>query len=136
MSRVAQRYGPAVLGARWTTLLALAAVFAAGGESAARPRSDAAASRCFGAASRDRAHPCHDPRLDHTVKPQPQNAPLVPNAPCRPEERDGPASFLGGVGVCAIGAPAPSAVRTFALIGDSHPMTWRAALETVTAAKQ
>jgi hypothetical protein len=60
----------------------------------------------------------------------------VPNAYCRPTERDGPDSFRGGVGVCAFGEPEASAVRTFALVGDSHAMTWRAALTTVTAAER
>jgi hypothetical protein len=92
-------------------------------------------SPCFGAASRDAQHPCHDPSLDHMVKPQPRNAPLVPNAPCQPIERDGPSSFAGGIGVCAFGTPAAQAVRTFALLGDSHAMTWRAPLEVVAQSK-
>jgi SGNH domain (fused to AT3 domains) len=102
---------------------------------AAAARTPATASRCFGAASRDAAHPCRDRRLDHTVKPQPENAPLVPNAYCRPVERDGPDSFLGGVGVCAFGAPAETAALSFALVGDSHAMTWRAALTALTTAR-
>jgi hypothetical protein len=113
----------------------VAIAVALGGQALARAASVPSASRCFGAASRDAAHPCHDPRLDHTVKPQPENAPLVPNAYCRPIERDGPDSFLGGVGVCAFGEPAASAVQAFALIGDSHAMTWRAALGPLTAAE-
>jgi SGNH domain (fused to AT3 domains) len=112
---------PAVLAA--TAALAIAA-----------PSAGLQQSRCFGAASRDRAHPCHDPRLDHTVKPEPRNAALVPNAYCRPIERDGPSSFAGGIGVCAFGAEEADAKATFALIGDSHAMTWRAPLTTFALA--
>ena len=111
-------------------------MLALSGAAAARSSTPVTASRCFGAASRDAAHPCHDPRLDRTVKPEPQNAPLVPNAYCRPVERDGPVSYLGGVGVCAFGTPEGAAALTFALIGDSHAMTWRAALTTLTTARQ
>jgi hypothetical protein len=117
-------------------VVAVAFALAVTGAAQARLGWNAVASRCFGAASRDAAHPCRDPRLDHTVKPQPENAPLVPNAYCRPTERDGPDSFLGGVGVCAFGEPAATAAQTFALIGDSHAMTWRAALQTLAAAEQ
>jgi hypothetical protein len=52
----------------------------------------------------------------------------VPNAYCRPIERYGPSSFAGGIGVCAFGVEADQARATFALIGDSHAMTWRAPL--------
>jgi hypothetical protein len=108
-----------------------AALLACAGAQASRVEE----SRCFGAASRDPLHPCHDPRLDHTVKPEPRNAPLVPSAYCRPIERDGPNSFEGGIGVCAFGLPADSATATFALIGDSHAATWRAPLSVVAQAK-
>jgi hypothetical protein len=104
-------------------VLAVAAALAVAG-----PASGPERSRCFGAASRDRAQPCHDPRLDRIVKPEPRNAALVPNAYCRPTERDGPSSLAGGIGVCAFGVPANRARQTFALIGDSHAMTWRAPL--------
>jgi hypothetical protein len=116
-------------------VVVLAFALAVAGAAQGRLAWNAGASRCFGAASRDVAHPCRDPRLDHTVKPQPENAPLVPNAYCRPTERDGPDSFLGGVGVCAFGEAPATAAQTFALIGDSHAMTWRAALQTLTAIK-
>jgi SGNH domain (fused to AT3 domains) len=38
--------------------------------------------------------------------------------------------------VCAFGLPRPEAVKTVALIGDSHAVHWRAALEVVARAKR
>jgi hypothetical protein len=78
--------------------------------------------RCFGAASRDPLRPCHNPALDMSVVPSVNAAPLEPSAPCvivrasRPE-------------VCAFGTPRASSVRRVALIGDSHSVHWRAALD-------
>jgi hypothetical protein len=96
----------------------------------------AARSPCLGAASRDPLHPCHDRRLDRSVTPSVSVAQITPNAPCTPIERDGPpTSFAGGIEVCAFGVPPERAVATVALIGDSHAMTWRAALEVVAQAK-
>lgn len=92
----------------------------------------AAPSACLGAASRDPLHPCHDPRLDRSVAPSLNVAQITPNAPCTPIERDGPpTSFAGGIEVCAFGVPPERAAATVALVGDSHAMTWRAALEVV-----
>jgi SGNH domain (fused to AT3 domains) len=84
--------------------------------------------RCFGAASRDPVHPCHNPRLRLVVFPSPATAAITPNAPCddvKPREI---------VAVCAFGARPDDAKGTFALVGDSHAQHWRAAFGTVADA--
>jgi SGNH domain (fused to AT3 domains) len=81
--------------------------------------------RCFGAASRDRNKPCRNPRLARAVVPTPDNAVLTPNIPCTPLKQ------IGLVIPCEFGVPAPNALNTVALIGDSHAAHWRAALEIV-----
>jgi hypothetical protein len=97
------------------TLAIAAGALAVGSSPAAFPR-------CFGAASRDRVHPCHNPALALMVRPSVDAVLLQPSAPCiivratRPE-------------VCAFGAPRAKAVRRVALIGDSHSVHWRAALD-------
>jgi hypothetical protein len=98
------------------------ALAAAAGESAAAPR-------CFGAAARDPVHPCHNPKLRFSVVPTPSDAPITPSAPCSLiTARTGPQ-------VCAFGLPATRARVSFALVGDSHAVHWRAALEEVARAK-
>lgn len=95
-------------------MLALAALLLTVAEAAGAPR-------CFGAASRDAAKPCHNPRLDRMVTPTPAQARRRPNAPCAIPRRQYPM-------VCEFGAPLRSARRRIALIGDSHAVHWRAAL--------
>jgi hypothetical protein len=85
--------------------------------------------RCWGAASRDRVHPCHNPRLDRTVKPTPAQALRRPNAPCRFPRRDYPL-------VCEFGEPENTARRRVALIGDSHAVHWRAALSPIATVRK
>ena len=85
--------------------------------------------RCFGAASRDPQHPCHNPALRLLVVPTPSEALITPAAPCTLVPSAGPPE------VCAFGVPPDQAVSTFALIGDSHAAHWRAALEVVAQAK-
>jgi SGNH domain-containing protein len=86
--------------------------------------------RCFGAAARDPDHqPCANPELRLTVLPRPRDAPLEPSGPCRPIRNDAPE-------VCAFGVPAPKARATIALIGDSHAVHWRAALDVVARAER
>lgn len=82
---------------------------------------------CFGAASRDAAHPCHDAALDRAVSPTPQEAIRLPNETCTRVHSGLPS-------VCEFGAPA-DAPQTVALIGDSHAAHWRAALEPVALAR-
>jgi hypothetical protein len=108
---------------RASLLAALAAValgLGSGSTAAAPQPSDVP--RCLGAASRDRAHPCTNPALRTRVVPTPQDAVLVPDAPCallQPVER---------IDVCEFGVPAAGARATVALLGDSHASSWRAAL--------
>ena len=84
---------------------------------------------CFGAAARDRLHPCSNPALRRAVTPTPAQASIAPNAPCEPMTRRATAA------VCAFGATIRQAEETFALIGDSHGAHWRAALEVVAQAQ-
>jgi hypothetical protein len=80
--------------------------------------------RCFGAASRDAAHPCRNHALDSVAIPSPQQALLEPNAPCKQVALRDP-------GVCAFGASARHASATVAVIGDSHSAHWRPALSRI-----
>jgi hypothetical protein len=88
--------------------LVLALLFA--GTADAKPR-------CYGAASRDRAKPCHNARLDRTVTPTPEEATITPNVACTPVDGSG----------CAFG----SGSETVVLLGDSHASHWRAAMQVV-----
>jgi hypothetical protein len=81
---------------------------------------------CFGAAARDPAQSCVNPELDLTVTPSPEEAPLIPNAPCEPVEPV--------INACAFGAPVAHTAGTVALVGDSHADQWRAALEVASQA--
>jgi len=86
--------------------------------------------RCFGAAARDAVDPCHNPRLRFSVVPKPSDAPITPSAPCSLiPARTGPR-------VCAFGLPATRARVSFALVGDSHAVHWRAALAEVARRKR
>jgi hypothetical protein len=82
--------------------------------------------RCFGAAWRG----CTNPRLRGVVEPRPADAPLVANAPCTLLPR------RGVLTPCAFGVTTRRREATFALIGDSHAATWRAALEVVAQARR
>jgi hypothetical protein len=84
--------------------------------------------RCFGAASRDPRHPCHNPRLRLTVVPSPAEASITPNAPCTDVKPE------GIVPACAFGAHPDAAKDTFAVVGDSHAQHWRAAFRVVADA--
>jgi hypothetical protein len=83
--------------------------------------------RCFGAASRDPVHPCHNPRLRYSIFPSPDTAAITPNAPCAYVPRQ-------PIQVCAFGAHPDEATGTFALVGDSHAQHWRAAFDAVADA--
>lgn len=83
---------------------------------------------CFGAASRTPGAPCVNPALRRVVVPTPAQAQAVPDADCQVAFRS------RALFVCAWGGvPADRAVRTVALIGDSHAAHWRPALEVVAA---
>ncbi len=85
--------------------------------------------RCFGAASRDPVKPCRNPRLTRMVRPTPMKALLEANSECRLGER------TGELNPCTFGVAPEQATETIALIGDSHAAHWRAAIDTVVAAK-
>ena len=92
------------------------------------PGSGAGTRRCFGAAARDPEHPCLNRRLRLTVTPSPSAAPLIPSAPCVPLED--PAR------PCVFGVSDDLARAHVALIGDSHAVHWRAALQVVAVQRQ
>jgi len=79
---------------------------------------------CFGAASRNPRYHCVNPELRLAVVPAPDEALLVPNAPCAIVSRKLPYT-------CQFGVRPERADRTVALIGDSHATHWRGALEVV-----
>jgi hypothetical protein len=80
---------------------------------------------CFAAAAR--ARPCRNTSARRTeLVPNPRDAPLIPNAPCRISVRTH----------CEFGVTGHRRTATFALLGDSHAATWRAALEVVAQAKR
>ena len=80
--------------------------------------------RCFGAASFDRLHPCHNAKLRRMVTPTPDRALfMLDRTPC--ESIDAPFS------ACRFGVPPARATRTVVLLGDSHADHWRAALYPV-----
>lgn len=119
---------------RVAALLVVAAVAAAfatvvaptsGRQEAARTAPEAQSQRCFGAASRDPERRCVNRRLFHTVVPMPSEARSGQNSPCTPADR------TEELYPCLFGTPADQAVRTIALVGDSHAGHWRAALEVV-----
>ena len=83
---------------------------------------------CFGAAARDRAHPCTNRTL--SVVPTPHLAEVAPNAPCKRVPR------TAGPSVCTFGGPALGAAGHIALLGDSHASHWRAAVNVVAWAKR
>lgn len=106
-----------------------AADTAPGAQASAQPAKTPA---CFGAASRDPQRPCFNHALVHRVTPTPDDAVIEPNSACKP------VSYRARPFVCAFGVPqdspfAPTA--TVALLGDSHAVHWRAALEPVARAR-
>ncbi|MCW3040735.1 MAG: acyltransferase, partial [Solirubrobacterales bacterium] len=81
---------------------------------------------CLGAAARAPGRPCTNPALRTVVTPAPEDALLVPDAPCVPAAPE--PGQDANLEVCAFGEPAGRARRTVALLGDSHASHWRAAL--------
>jgi SGNH domain (fused to AT3 domains) len=94
----------------------------------AAPRAGAQ-TRCFGAAARDREHPCVNRHLLKAVAPRPLAALLEGEAPCDPFDRARPIS------VCWFGLPATRTPPTVALIGDSHATHWRPAVAVLARAR-
>jgi hypothetical protein len=85
--------------------------------------------RCFGAASMDRARPCHNPKLNSVVVPNPQAGRHAQNFPCTA------ISYEGALKLCTFGAPEANSTGTVALLGDSHAGNWRAGVQAVAEAK-
>jgi hypothetical protein len=87
----------------------------------------AAAPRCFGAAARDRLHPCKS--TTKTVVPSVTDPHLHDDLPCAvlPVRQT-------GIQACSFGAAPARAVATVALVGDSHALHWRAALDVAAHA--
>jgi hypothetical protein len=94
------------------------------------PAAAQAAPRCYGAASRDAAHPCRNATLRYRVDPKPSLASRQRGAACTRQKPDGLAE------PCAFGASAKRARASFALIGDSHAAHWRTGLAAVAEAKR
>lgn len=125
-----RRFWTRALKMTWPVLYVLVLVgacatfeFSAGAFGASLPASPP---RCFGAASRDPLHPCHNPGLTHLLVPSPIEAVLTPNALCTPIE---PA-----LNVCGFGAPPAPSHPVVALVGNSHANHWRASMAVVDAA--
>lgn len=114
------RSSPRLLG-----LLLLAALCVAG-VAAARP---GPGTRCYGAASRDREHPCSNPALLTVVRPGPFAALLETDAPCDPFDR------APTISVCWFGVGATEAPPSIAIVGDSHATHWRPAVNVLARAK-
>ncbi|HEX8121754.1 MAG TPA: SGNH hydrolase domain-containing protein [Solirubrobacteraceae bacterium] len=85
---------------------------------------------CFGAAARDRTRPCRNASLRSVVFPRPAEAFLWDNSPCRRLRRHGVFQ------PCEFGVTDGSRTSSFALVGDSHAMHWRAALQVVAEARR
>lgn len=85
---------------------------------------------CFAAAARDPERPCSNPALRLSARPGLTRALLTPTYPCEGNGSVGDFSkrIDGALYLCEFGTPADEAVRTVALIGDSHAMAWRAAV--------
>lgn len=97
---------------------------------AAAPAPAAAAEpACFGAAARDPEQPCSNPARDVFPPMEDIDADYVGGSPCRPVPGD-PAP------ICAFGVPRSKAKRHFALIGDSHALHWRRAIDVVALAER
>ena len=87
-----------------------------------------AGSRCVGAAAMDPVRPCVNRSL--IVEPRPDAVARVPYTYCHPVrgQRD--------PDVCTFGARSAQARAHVALIGDSHALHWRAALDSVARTRR
>jgi len=86
--------------------------------------------KCFGAAALDAQVPCANSALRTVASPTPEEALLIPGAPCTVH------GAKPGMTPCYFGV-APSETREWvALLGDSHAEHWRAALDVVAQAKR
>jgi hypothetical protein len=94
------------------------------------PAPAAGTPRCFGAAARDPQHPCHNPRLRLTVTPTPDEAVLIPGAPCVPT------AITAALLLCGFGTAPADALASVAVVGDSHAWHWRPALAAAAAVRR
>jgi SGNH domain (fused to AT3 domains) len=85
--------------------------------------------RCYGAASRDREHPCFNAALLKVVRPRPVTALLETDAPCDPFDRG------TTISICWFGVGGTVAPPSIAIIGDSHATHWRPAVNVLARAK-
>ena len=115
----------AIAAAVAAAVLAVLVAPTSGQDDAARPAAEVEAARCFGAASRDPERPCFNKELRYAVVPTPAEARSGQNSPCMPAGR------TAELYPCLFGAPPEEAVKTIALVGDSHAGHWRAALDVV-----
>ena len=99
-------------------------------EAPTRAVSDPTTLRCFGAASRDPERRCRNRELRLSVVPTPEEAKLGQNWPCSP---GGQTEELYP---CYFGAPKEEAVKTIALVGDSHAAHWRAAVDAAASRRR
>jgi hypothetical protein len=91
----------------------------------------AATPSCYGAAARDRTVPCSNPALRLAVQPRGSIAALMPNQPCTPISIEGDYTdrSSGPLIPCVFGASPPTSPRVVGLVGDSHAMALRAAVQ-------
>jgi len=108
-------------------LLATAVVLAVASVAGAGAGTAPATPACFGAAARDARHPCFNPT--RSVTPALKDADVVAASPCAATRQEPEP-------VCTFGAHAVKARGHFALIGDSHALHWRAALDVVAQANR
>jgi hypothetical protein len=104
-----------------TVVVALGSIVGAGTAAAATPR-------CFGAAARDPEHPCVN--RTRSVFPTPDEVSRVSISYCAPMRRQLDPQ------VCTFGARAARASAHVALVGDSHALQWRTALDVVARAQR
>jgi hypothetical protein len=102
-------------------VVALASITGAGTSAAATPN-------CFGAAARDREHPCVN--RTRSAVPTPDEVSRISISYCAPmrKQRDPQ--------VCTFGARAAKASAHVALVGDSHALQWRTALDVAARAER
>ena len=115
--------------------LASAAVMASAastssGQNATQSATELQRVRCFGAASRDPERRCLNKDLYYIVVPTPEEAKSGQNSPCTP------VNITEALYPCVFGTQWDQAVKTIALVGDSHAGHWRAALDYVAQQRQ
>ena len=85
---------------------------------------------CFGAAARDPAHPCGNPRLALSVVPTPTQAANTRSPTCLHAQRTRQELVL-----CRFGLPVAPPSHTVALVGDSHAWHWKPAVVVAAQAE-